>query len=53
MPFDWAKLPLLEELERKALWLARRTVHNANHLRPLRDGLKVSGHRRPRRPSSA
>ena len=26
------------------LWLAAWTIHNANHLRPSRDGLKVGGH---------
>ena len=34
----------LAELERKALWLATWTIHNANHLRPSEDGLKVGGH---------
>ncbi len=34
----------LKALERKALWLATWTIHNANHLRPNRDGLKVGGH---------
>jgi pyruvate dehydrogenase E1 component len=34
----------LSELERKVLWLASWTVHNANHLRPNADGLKVGGH---------
>jgi pyruvate dehydrogenase E1 component len=38
------KLPLLEALERKALWLSTWMIHNANHLRPSRDGLKVGGH---------
>ncbi len=37
-------LSLLTELERKVLWLASWTVHNANHLRPNADGLKVGGH---------
>ena len=32
------------ELERKVLWLSSWTIHNANHLRPSRDGLKVGGH---------
>ena len=32
------------ELERKILWLATWTIHNANHLRPSADGLKVGGH---------
>ncbi|GAB4179345.1 MAG: transketolase [Thalassobaculales bacterium] len=34
----------LSALERRALWLASWTIHNANHLRPSRDGLKVGGH---------
>ncbi len=39
-----ARLAALAELERKVLWLAVWTIHNANHLRPKRDGLKVGGH---------
>src|SRR5499425_3514501 len=35
---------LLMELERKVLWLSSWTIHNANHLRESRDGLKVGGH---------
>ncbi len=31
-------------IERKVLWLACWMIHNANHLRPGRDGLKVGGH---------
>ena len=34
----------LAALERKALWLSTWMIHNANHLRPSRDGLKVGGH---------
>src|ERR1700741_5161120 len=37
-------LALLAALERKVLWLASWTIHNANHLRPNADGLKVGGH---------
>ena len=37
-------LTLLAELERKILWLATWTIHNANHVRPNADGLKVGGH---------
>jgi pyruvate dehydrogenase E1 component len=37
-------LACLRELERKVLWLACWTIHNANHIRPKRDGLKVGGH---------
>lgn len=39
-----SRLRLLKELERKVLWLSTWTIHNANHLRPSRDGLKVGGH---------
>src|SRR3954465_11440458 len=38
------KLALLMALERKVLWLSTWMIHNANHLRPSRDGLKVGGH---------
>jgi pyruvate dehydrogenase E1 component len=38
------RLPLLADLERKVLWLATWTIHNANHLRSKSDGLKVGGH---------
>jgi pyruvate dehydrogenase E1 component len=38
------KLACLNALERKVLWLAAWTIHNANHLREARDGLKVGGH---------
>ena len=38
------KLELLSELERKVLWLSTWTIHQANHLRNSRDGLKVGGH---------
>ena len=41
-----ARYPLreLEALERRSLWLSTWLIHNANHLRPSRDGLKVGGH---------
>ena len=35
---------MLEALERRILWLASWTIHNANHVRPHIDGLKVGGH---------
>ena len=38
------RLKFLSELERKVLWLASWMIHNANHLRPNDDGLKVGGH---------
>jgi pyruvate dehydrogenase E1 component len=37
-------LKILSDLERKVLWLASWTIHNANHLRPNDDGIKVGGH---------
>ncbi len=37
-------LRLLRQLERKVLWLSSWMIHNANHLRESRDGLKVGGH---------
>ncbi len=43
MPTD-RRLPYLAALERKVLWLASWTIHNANHLRESADGLKVGGH---------
>src|SRR4051794_33953420 len=38
------KLALLAALEKKVLWLSTWMIHNANHIRPSRDGLKVGGH---------
>ena len=38
------RVTILSELERKVLWLATWTIHNANHLRDNTDGLKVGGH---------
>ena len=38
------RLGVLRALERKTLWLSSWMIHNANHLRPSRDGLKVGGH---------
>jgi pyruvate dehydrogenase E1 component len=35
---------ILRQLERKLLWLSAWMIHNANHIRPNRDGLKVGGH---------
>src|ERR1700689_2059449 len=37
-------LRLLTELERKVLWLASWTIHQASHVRENVDGLKVGGH---------
>ncbi|MBV9017420.1 MAG: transketolase [Alphaproteobacteria bacterium] len=43
-PAEADKLACLTTLEKKALWLSTWMIHNANHLRPSRDGLKVGGH---------
>src|SRR5215207_8649858 len=34
----------IEALDARLRWLSSWTIHNANHLRPSRDGLKVGGH---------
>jgi pyruvate dehydrogenase E1 component len=34
----------LEMCETRLRWLSAWTIHNANHIRPSRDGLKVGGH---------
>jgi pyruvate dehydrogenase E1 component len=39
-----SRIDILSELEKKVLWLASWTIHNANHLRENVDGLKVGGH---------
>ena len=44
MPRTTETLETLAALERKVLWLASWTIHNANHLRENSDGLKVGGH---------
>ena len=38
------RLAMLHQLESKLLWLSAWMIHNANHIRPNRDGLKVGGH---------
>src|SRR5512134_3771216 len=43
-PISVDDLAILGELERKVLWLATWTIHNANHIRDSADGLKVGGH---------
>ncbi len=37
-------ISMLEVLEKKILWLSSWTIHNANHIRENRDGIKVGGH---------
>ncbi len=39
-----SRLELLGQIQRKLLWLSSWMIHNANHIRPNRDGLKVGGH---------
>ncbi|MEQ1715147.1 MAG: transketolase [Hyphomicrobium sp.] len=39
-----SKLEILRALEQKVLWLSSWMIHNANHIRPNSDGLKVGGH---------
>src|ERR1700735_5706176 len=42
-PIPAKDFAILTELERKVLWLAAWTIHNAHHLRDSTDGLKVGG----------
>ena len=42
--FESERMTALRALERKVLWLSSWMIHNANHIRPSRDGLKVGGH---------
>ena len=41
---EMGRVAILKQLERKLLWLSAWMIHNANHIRPNRDGLKVGGH---------
>ncbi|MBN8998797.1 MAG: transketolase, partial [Rhizobiales bacterium] len=41
---EFDRLEVLAELERKVLWLAAWTIHNANHLRANDEGIKIGGH---------
>ena len=43
-PLPPDRLLALHQVERKLLWLSAWMIHNANHVRPNRDGLKVGGH---------
>lgn len=38
------RIEALEALETRLLWLSSWMIHNANHVREKRDGLKVGGH---------
>ena len=44
LPPESRRVHILKQLERKLLWLSAWMIHNANHIRPNRDGLKVGGH---------
>ncbi|MEO0441234.1 MAG: transketolase [Pseudomonadota bacterium] len=44
MTRDKNEMQMLELLESRLRWLSSWTVHNANHIRTKRDGLKVGGH---------
>ncbi len=44
LPAEDRRVHILKQLERKLLWLSAWMIHNANHIRPNRDGLKVGGH---------
>lgn len=44
LPETKAALDIIAELDRKVHWLSAWTIHNANHIRESRDGLKVGGH---------
>jgi pyruvate dehydrogenase E1 component len=41
---DKSLIATLETLDSRLRWLSSWTIHNANHLRERRDGLKVGGH---------
>jgi pyruvate dehydrogenase E1 component len=41
---EYATFDALAAIERKLLWLSSWMIHNANHIRPNRDGMKVGGH---------
>lgn len=43
-PIDAEALNALTQLDTRLRWLSSWTIHNANHLRESRDGLKVGGH---------
>jgi len=43
-PAGYDRIDIMQALERRVLWLSHWMVHNANHIRESRDGLKVGGH---------
>jgi pyruvate dehydrogenase E1 component len=43
-PSGGADDPTMDAIARRVLWLAIRMIHEANNVRPNRDGIKVGGH---------
>ena len=43
-PLPQLDLDVLDEVQRRVLWLAASIVHHANHVRRTRSGVKVGGH---------
>jgi pyruvate dehydrogenase E1 component len=43
-PLSQDQLQVLEEIQRRVLWLSTLIIHHANNERPSADGLKVGGH---------
>jgi pyruvate dehydrogenase E1 component len=43
-PLSTSELAVLDEVQRRVLWLSTLIVHHANNVREKRDGLKVGGH---------
>ncbi len=44
VPIEADTIETLERIEERLRWLSSWTIHNANHLRESRDGVKVGGH---------
>lgn len=44
MPAETRKIEILRALDQKVQWLSSWMIHNANHIRPNQDGVKVGGH---------
>jgi len=43
-PRERTQISALRLIEQKLLWLSAWMIHNANHIRPNEDGLKIGGH---------
>ena len=43
----------LDAIANRILWLAARMIHEANHVRPNPDGIKVGGHQASSAPRSS